>query len=81
MDKREMVNHDLPSKICCLTVPSSLVEDPFCVSENFCYRKKLRIAEGAYRLSDKYLLSCSTGKLRRGTLCVLEKFCYQKLYG
>ena len=74
MDKREMGNPDLPSKICCLTVPSSLVEDPFCVSEDFCCRKKLRIAEGAYRISDKDLLSRSTGKLRRGTLCVLEIF-------
>ena len=69
-----MGNHDLPSKICCLTVPNSLVEDPFCGSENFSYRKKLRIAEGASRLSDKYLLSRSTGKLPSGTLCVLENF-------
>ena len=74
MDKREVGNHDLPSKICCLAVPNSFVEDPFCVSENFWYRKKLRIAEGASRLSDKDLLSRSTGKLRRGTLCVLEIF-------
>ena len=31
----------------CLTVPKSFVEEPFCVSENFWYRKMLGIREGA----------------------------------
>ena len=74
MDKKEMGNHDLPSKVCCLTVPNSFLEDPFCVSENFWYRKNLGIAEEASRLSDEGLLSHSTGKFRGGTLCVLENF-------
>ena len=69
-----MGNQDLPSKICCLTVPNSFVEDPFCASENFWYRKKLRRAEGASRLSDGNLWSHSTGKFRAGTLCVFENF-------
>ena len=29
-----------------LTVPKKLVEEPFCVSENFGYRKKLEIRKG-----------------------------------
>ena len=36
--------HDFPSKICCLTVPSNFVGET-CVSENFWYRKILRIRE------------------------------------
>ena len=35
--------HDFPSKICCLTVPKNFVGEPFCVSENFWYRKILWI--------------------------------------
>ena len=31
----------------CLTVLKNFVEDPFCVSENFCNRKMLGIREGA----------------------------------
>ena len=38
---------DFPSKIFCLTVPKHFVEEPFCVSENFWYRKMLGIREGA----------------------------------
>ena len=37
-------HHDFPSKICCLTVPSNFVGET-CVSENFWYRKMLRIRE------------------------------------
>ena len=42
-----------------------------CVSENFWYRKMLRIRErgGASRLSVENLLSHSTEKLHRGNLC------------
>ena len=38
--------HDFPLKNFRLTVPKNFVEDPFCVSENFCYRKMLGIREG-----------------------------------
>ena len=72
-------HHDLPSKICCLTVPSNFVGET-CVSENFWYRKMLRIRErerGASRLSVELLLSQSTENLRRGNLC-LRKFLVSK---
>ena len=39
--------HDYPLKKFCLTVPKKLVEEPFCVSENFWYRKIVGISEGA----------------------------------
>ena len=38
--------HDFPLKNFCLTVPKNFVEQPFCVSENFWYRKMLGIREG-----------------------------------
>ena len=63
-------HHDFLSKICCLTVPSNFVGET-CVSENFWYRKMLKIRErgGASRLSAELLLSHSTENLRRGNLC------------
>ena len=39
--------HDFPLKNLCLTVPKNSAEEPFCVSENFWYRKMLGIREGA----------------------------------
>ena len=39
--------HDFPLKKFCLTVPKNFVEEPFCVSQNFWYRKMLGIREGA----------------------------------
>ena len=39
--------HDFLLKNFCLTVPKTLVEEPFCVSENFWYRKIVGIREGA----------------------------------
>ena len=35
--------HDFPSKFVCLTIPKRFAEEPFCVSENFGYRKNLCI--------------------------------------
>ena len=39
--------HDFLLKNFCLTVPKNFVGKPFCVSENFWYRKTLGIREGA----------------------------------
>ena len=71
-------HHDLPSKICCLTVPKNFVGET-CVSESFWYRKILRIRErgGASRLSVENSLSHSTEKLRPGNLC-FRKFLVSK---
>ena len=69
--------HDFLLKKFCLTVPKNFVEEPFCVSKNFCYRKMLGIREGRVsRFSVKITLSHSTEKFRRGTLlcCVSENF-------
>ena len=57
-------------EIFCLTVPKLFVEEPFCVAENFWYRKTSRRRERrASRLSLKKLLSHRTEQLRRGNLC------------
>ena len=44
--EREMEYHDFPSKVCCVTVPINFVGEPFCVPENFWYRKILWITGG-----------------------------------
>ena len=69
--------HNFPLKICCLTVPENFVGEPFCVSENFWYRKILWIRRGergSVPIFHKNFLSHSTGKLRKGTLLCLTKF-------
>ena len=38
--------HNFPLKNFCLTVPKNFVGEPFCVSQNFWYRKTLWIREG-----------------------------------
>ena len=60
----------------CLTEPKNFVVEPFCVSENFWYRKILWIRrgrEGVSQFSIENLLSHSTGKLRKRTLVCLTK--------
>ena len=60
----------------CITVPEHFVGEPFCVSENFWYRKILwirREREGVSQFSVEKLLAHSTEKLRRGTLLCLRK--------
>ena len=65
--------HDFPLKNFCLTVPKNFVEEPFCVSENFCYRKILWIRGGGGReevskiFRRKFFLS-RCRKFREGTL-------------
>ena len=69
--------HDFPLKNFCLTSPKNFVEEPFCVSENFWYRKRLGIREGAgITIFCQNFLSHSAEKNRRGTLlcCVSESF-------
>ena len=64
--------HDFQMEIFCLTEPKNFVEEPFCVAENFWYRKMSRRRErerGASRLSLENLLSHRTEQLRRGNLC------------
>ena len=72
--------HDSAPKFCCFTLLKKFVEKLFCVSENFWYRKKLRIAEWASRHTVGELLSHSTEKLLRGTLCCSETFWYQTIF-
>ena len=63
--------HDFQMEIFCLTEPKNFVEEPFCVAENFWYRKMSRRERegGSSRLSLKNLLSHRTEQLRRGNLC------------
>ena len=68
--------HVFPSKIFGLTVPKNFVEQLFCVSENFWYRKILWIrgGGGVSRFSVKNFLSRSAAKFRRGTRLCFRKF-------
>ena len=67
--------HDFPLKIFRLTVPKNFVKEPFCVSENFWYRKMLRIREGAgITIFGQIVLSHSTESFRRGTLLCFKNF-------
>ena len=62
--------HDFMLETFCLTVPKIFVEEPFCVAENFWYRKTSRRRERrASRLSIENLLSHNTEKFRRGNFC------------
>ena len=72
-DKRRVVCHIFLPKFC-LTVLKKLVEQPFCASEKFCYRKMFWIWEEG--VVSRYLsksLSHTTGKFRRGTLLCFRK--------
>ena len=68
MDKRGEYQ-DFPSKIFCPTVPKISVGEPFCVSQNFWYRKILWIRgggrEGVSRFSVKNFMSHIAEKYRR----------------
>ena len=73
--------HDFPLKNFCLTVAKNFVGEPFCVSENFWYRKMLGIREGRVsRFSVNIVLSHSTERLRRGTLLCFTKFLVSKKF-
>ena len=41
--------HDFPLKRFCLTVPETFVDELFCASKNFWYRKLLVLREGGYQ--------------------------------
>ena len=70
--------HDFPLEIFCLTVPKIFAEEPFCVAENFWYRKMSRRRErGASRIPLENLLSHSSEKFRWANLC-LRKFLVSK---
>ena len=45
--------HDFPSKLFFLTLPNHFVEDPFCVSEHFGYRKILCLRGGHHDFLSK----------------------------
>ena len=68
--------HDFPLENFCLTVPKNFVEEPFCVSENFWYRKMLVIREG--RVFRQNCFVSVPKKIRRGTLLCFTKFLVSK---
>ena len=84
-DERGGGYHDFPSKLFCRTVSNHFVEEPFCVSQNFWYRKFLWIRGGKERLSRfpiKTFLSHSAGKISKGALfwVTITIFRYQKTF-
>ena len=61
--------HDFPLKNFCLIVPKNFVGEPFCVSQNFWYRKILWMrGEESHDFLSKKFLSHSDEKFRKGTL-------------
>ena len=79
--EREGGHHDFPSKICFPTVPSNFVGET-CVSENFWYRKMLRIREreggGHHDFLSKFC-RLTVQKIFVGETCVSESFWYRKM--
>ena len=69
--------HDFPSKTFRLTVPKNFVEEPFCVAENFSYRKNLCILEGITFFRQNFLVS-QCRKIFRATLLCFTKFLLSK---
>ena len=69
--------HDFPSKTFRLTVPKNFVEEPFCVAENFWYRKNLCILEGITFFRQNFLVS-QCRKIFRATLLCFTKFLLSK---
>ena len=72
--------HDFSFKIFCRRVPKTFVEESFCVSENFWYRKMLGIREGGWNHDFPSKLVCLTvpKKFVGEAFCVPEIFCYGK---
>ena len=70
--------HDFPLKNFRLTVPKNFVEELFCVSENFWYRKMLGIRWGGYHDFLSKIFSLKVPKKFVG-----ERFCdvFQKIFG
>ena len=78
--------HDLLSNVFFLTEPKNFVEEPFCVSEGFKFRKKLWMrwqGVAVSRYSAEIFLSHSTEDFCREPLCtVFQKVsCGEKLMG
>ena len=83
MDKRgggAREYHDFLSKIF-VSVPKNFVEEPFCVSENFWYRKRLGIREGGgyHDLPSKLFCLTVPNHLVEELFCVSESFGYRKI--
>ena len=74
--------HDFPLKNFWLTVPKCFVEERFCVSENFGYRKMFGIKEGAGITIFPQNCFCLTGPnhFEEEPFCVSENFRYRKFY-
>ena len=77
-DKRGGRYHDLPSKVFRLTVPNHLVEELFCVSESFGYRKILCL-RGEYHDFRKKICCLTLPKnFVAEPFCVSQNFWYRK---
>ena len=62
----------------CFSSHKTFVEEPFCVSEKFCYREMLGLREGVSRFSVERFLSHSAQKLSAGTLWCFINFGYRQ---
>ena len=79
MGKRRGVRVTIFCQSLFLTVPKNFVGQPFCVSENFVYRKSLWIREEG--CVSQFLSKCvsdSTKKIVGQPFCVSEKIGYRK---
>ena len=62
-------------------MPKNFVEEPFCVSESFCYRKLLGIREGGIKIFRRKVFVSQCRKFSRGTFQSFTDFGYRKILG
>ncbi len=68
-----------PSKFSWLTLSKKIVGEPFCVSEDFSYGKKIRDMRGVSKFPSKFL-SHLVGKVRSGALLCFRKILVSKIF-
>ena len=73
--------HDFSQKCFCLTVPNHFLEETFCVSESFGYRKCLCLRRDYPRFSMESLLSPVPKNFVEEPICVSQNFLYRKILG
>ena len=81
LDKNGVGNHDTLSKSFCLTVPSSFIDEPFCVSEQFGLRKILWQWGKYHDFLSKVCCLTIPKKIVSGTLLCPRKMRYRKFSG
>ena len=69
-----MDHHEFPSEICCLTIPTKLVKEPFGVSRKFGYRKVSCMSGVHHKFLSKDICLSVPRNFVEEIFCVSEKF-------